>query len=129
MDASSIRRHFVALMAKHLPPSGSTLRLLDLDGRAGGLLAELRSDLEIRNIPANDISGAELAPGAVDAIVAYDLNLTDEMLAFARHALRAGGRFIALQPRGTVRQSHLHRLREYGFTRILIEPRWMSLAF
>ena len=122
MDASSIRRHFVAVMAKHLPPSGSMLRLLDLDGRAGGLLAALRYDLEIRQISANEIGGQEMAPGAVDAIVAYDLDLTDEMLAFARHALRAGGRFIALQPRGTVCQSHLRRLRDHGLTRILIEP-------
>lgn len=122
MDALSIRRHFIAAMAKHLPPSSSTLRLIDLDGRSGDLLAALRSDLEIRHIPANEIGGLEMVSGDFDAIVAYDLSLTDDILAFARPALRAGGRIIALQSRGTVSQSHLRRLRDHGFARILIEP-------
>ena len=122
MDAASIRGHFVAVMAKHLPPSGSTLRLIDLEGRSGDLLAALRSDLEIRHIPTSEIEEQDMAPGAADAVVAFDLHLTDDILAFARHVLRAGGRFIALQPRGTVSQSHLRRLRDHGFARILIEP-------
>lgn len=122
MDALRLRRHFIAVMAKHLPPSSSTLRLLDLDGRSGDLLAALRSDLEIRHIPANEIGGQAIAPGAFDAIVACDLYLTDDMLAFARRALRPGGRFIALQSRGTVSQSHLRQLRDHGYARILIEP-------
>lgn len=122
MDTSSIRRHLVAVMAKHLPPSSSTLRLLDLDGRSGDLLAALRSDLDIRHLPANEIGGLELAPGAFDAIVAYDLDLTDDILAFARRALRAGGRIIALQSRGKVSQSHLRQLQDHGYVRILIEP-------
>ena len=122
MDASSIHRHLVAVMAKHLPPSSSTLRLLDLDGRSGGLLAALRSDLDTRHIPANEFGEQEPLPGALDAVVALDVELSDTVLASARRALRDGGRFIALQSRGTVSQSHLSRLRDHGFARILIEP-------
>ena len=122
MDSSSIRRHLVAVMAKHLPPSASTLRLLDLDGRSGGLLAALRSDLDIRHIPANEISGQAIAPGSLDAIVSCDLILSDDILAFARRALRAGGRFIAMQSRGTASQSHLRQMQDRGYVRILIEP-------
>ncbi len=122
MEASSIRRHLVAVMAKHLPPSSSTLRLLDLDGRSGDLLAALRSDLEIRHLPANEIGEQELLPDAFDAVVALDVELSDTVLAIALKALRSGGRFIALQSRGTVSQSHLRQLRDHGFARILIEP-------
>lgn len=122
MDASSIRRHLIAVMAKHLPPSSSTLRLLDLDGRSGDLLATLRSDLEIRHIPANELGLQEPLPGALDAVVALDIELCDSVLASALQTLRAGGRFIALQSRGTVSQSHLRQLRDHGYVRILIEP-------
>lgn len=122
MDASAIRRQFVAVMAKHLPPSSSTLRLLDLDGRSGDLLAVLRTDLGIRRIPANDFGEGDIPPGATDAIVALDVDLSDAVLAAALQALRAGGRFIALQSRGTVSESYMRDLRDHGFVRILIEP-------
>ena len=34
-------------MAKHLPPSASALRLLDVDGMAGAVLTETRADLRV----------------------------------------------------------------------------------
>ena len=122
MDAARIRRHFVAVIAKHLPPSGSSLRLLDLDGCTGELLSELRADLEICRILAPDIGEGDIALDSADAIVAFDLALGDELLEFCLAALRQGGRFIALQSRGGVSESHLRQLRDHGFVRILIEP-------
>ncbi|MDE2635902.1 MAG: hypothetical protein OXI30_06020 [Chloroflexota bacterium] len=122
MDAFSIRRHLVAVMAKHLPPSSSTLRLLDLDGRSGDLLATLRSDLDSRHIPATELGHHAPLPGAFDAIVALDIALSDTVLATALQSLRDGGRFIAIQSNGKVSQSHLRRLQEHGYVRILIEP-------
>ncbi|MDE2853916.1 MAG: hypothetical protein OXN88_07065 [Chloroflexota bacterium] len=122
MDAARIQRHFVAVMAKHLPPSSANLQLLDLDGRSGGLLAEARADLNHRHIPAKSLADHDIAPGAFDAIVAYDVDLSGALLASCFAALRAGGRLIALQSRGAAGESHLRRLRERGFVRILVEP-------
>ena len=122
MDASRIRRHFVAVMAKHLPPSGSTLRLLDLDGNSAAALAEERADLEIRQVPAADIRKLDIAPDSIDAVLAYDVDLRDALLKSCLSALRAGGRFIALHSRGAADESHLRQLREHGFVRILVEP-------
>ena len=117
-----MRRHFVAVMAKHLPPSSSTLRLLDLDGQSGGFLAQSRADLEIRHIPAGDIGKTDIAPFTFDAAVACDVDLSDAVLESCLTALREGGRFIALHSRGTVSETHLRQLRDHGYIRILIEP-------
>ena len=122
MDAARIQRHFVAVMAKHLPPSGSTLRLLDLDGQSGELLARSRADLDIRHIPASSLCEVGAAPSIFDAVVAYDLDLGDALLVSCLTALREGGRFIALQSRGEVSEDHLRRLRDHGYARILVEP-------
>ena len=111
MDAARIQGHFVAVMAKHLPPSGSTLRLLDLDGRSGSILSESRADLEYRHIAPLELPHADIAPGSLDAIVAYDVDLSDSMLIYCLEALRVGGRLIAVQSRGRASESHLRRLR------------------
>ena len=122
MDAAHFHRHYVAVMAKHLPPSGSTLRLLDLDGISGPLLAQSRADLDIRHIPADEAGEIDIAPSAFDAAVAFDLELADALLAACLTALRSGGRFIALQTRGLVSEVHLRQLRDHGYVRILVEP-------
>ena len=122
MDAARIQRRLVAVMAKHLPPSGSTLRLLDLDGQSGELLALSRADLDIRHIPATSLGEVGAAPFMFDAVVAYDLELCDALLESCLAALREGGRFIALQSRGEVSEDHLRRLRDHGYVRILVEP-------
>lgn len=122
MNPALFQRHFVAVMAKHLPPSSSTLRLLDLDGRSGPLLAELRADLQSCHITAEDLRERDIAPCSVDAVVAFDLRLSDAVLEACLRALRAGGRLIALDSRGTVDESHLRRLRARGYVRILVEP-------
>ncbi|MCY3834550.1 MAG: hypothetical protein OXG85_16170 [Chloroflexi bacterium] len=122
MDAARLQSHFVAVMAKHLPPSSSTLHLLDLDGRSGPMLAQARADLQLRHVQPVELAEREVAPGSVDAIVAYNVVLSDPLLAASLAALRAGGRLIAVQSRGSASASHLRKLRDRGFVRILIEP-------
>ena len=122
MAATRLRRHFVAVMAKHLPPSGSTLRMLDLDGFSGGLLAESRADLEIRQVSAHDIHRHDIPPGAMDAVVACDIDLNDRLLQACFLALRAGGRFIAVHSRERSSEHRLRQMRALGYVRILIEP-------
>ncbi len=122
MEASQLRRHFVAVMAKHLPPSSSTLRLLDLDGMSGALLAQSREDLRIYHIPASELAARGLAPADFDAVLAYDLDLSEPLLISCLSALREGGRLIALQPRGAVSESHWRLLQDQGYVRMLIEP-------
>ena len=122
MDASRLRRHFVAVMAKHLPPSSSTLRLLDLDGQSGRFLAQSREDLQICHIPASELAERGVNQAAFDAVLAYDLDLSAPLLKSCLRALRQGGRLIALQSRGAASESHWRRLQDQGFVRILIEP-------
>ena len=122
MDAARIHEHFVAVMAKHLPPSGATLRLLDLDGNSGRLLAQSRADLDIHHIQPNDLDLFAVAPAAYDAALAYDVKLSGALLEACLTALRPGGRLIALQSRGEVSEYHLRQLRNHGYVRILVEP-------
>lgn len=122
MDASRLRRHFVAVMAKHLPPSSSTLSLLDVDGQSGRLLAQSRRDLQICHIPVCDIAERAVASAAFDAVLAYDIDLSASLLKSCLKALREGGRFIALQPRGAASESHWRCLQDQGYVRILVEP-------
>ena len=115
MMALRLRRHFVLAMAKQLPPSSTTLRLLDLDGGSAAILREARADLQ--PIPRRACS-----PASLDAVVACDVALTSELLDEALKLLRGGGRFIAVQSQGTVRQQLGELLSERGYVRILVEP-------
>ena len=122
MDASRIQKHFVAVMAKHLPPSGSAMQLLNLDGQSGCILSETRADLRTLYITPNDLPQANIASDTIDAVIAYDVGLTESMLRCVLDFLRPGGRFIVVQPRGCVSESHALRLKGCGFVRILVEP-------
>ena len=122
MDARRVQCHFVAVMAKHLPPSASTLRLLDLDGRSGEILSDWRADLDISPVAPGELGAAELASDSIDAVVAYDVEVGVDMLGDALRLLRPGGRLIILQSRGAVSESQARTLRENGYTRILVEP-------
>ena len=122
MDAWRVQRHFVAVMAKHLPPSASTLRLLDLDGRSGGILRTWRADLDLTQVAPADLSAAEFAPDSIDAVVAYDIEVGTDLLGGLLQLLRPGGRLILLQSRGSVSESQARTLRESGYTRLLVEP-------
>ncbi len=122
MDAVQIQRHFVAVMAKHLPPSAATLHLLDLDGCSGEMLAEWRADLQISHVPAPDLKSCGIKSDSVDAAVAYDIALTTDLLGYILDALRPGGRLIALRSHGSVSESHPRLLVDNGYVRILVEP-------
>ncbi len=116
------RREFVAIMAKHLPPSGACLRLLDLDGRSGAILAETRADLHIRLLdPALPLQTA-IESDSVDAVVGLDVAFDSASLRALCDALRPGGRLIILQRQATVHADQPKALRQAGFTRILVEP-------
>ena len=122
MDASQVQRHFVAVMAKHLPPSASTLNLLDLDGASGGFLSESRADLRIRHVPPARLNASAIGVDTVDAVVGFDIELTDSLLGHLLAVLRPGGRLIVVLSRGAVNASQPRLLRDNGFVRILAEP-------
>ncbi|MCY3779985.1 MAG: hypothetical protein OXG78_06730 [Chloroflexi bacterium] len=122
MDARRVQRHFVAVMAKHLPPSASTLYLLDLDGCSGEFLSESRADLRISHVPPARLNASVIGSDSVDAIVGFDIELTGDLLGHLLTVLRPGGRLIALLSRGSVSERHPRLLRDNGYVRILVEP-------
>ncbi len=111
-------RLYIEAMAKHLPPSAATLRLLDIGGITGGVLSRLRGDLEI--IPATSTPD-EPSSDSLDAVVAYDLVLSQDFLGAALAALRPGGRLVVVNPTGAVKESWVATLENAGYTRILVE--------
>ena len=121
MNQHCWQKHFVAAMAKHLPPSASKLRLIDLDGRAGALLAKRRGDLEILSLAPENLHQLSTPWSSVDAVVGLDVELGAHLLAHVDELLRPGGRFIAVLPRGQVNQAWVHLLEGHGFIRILVE--------
>lgn len=104
----------VETLIKHLPPSASTLRLLDVGGNAGAALAARRADLKI-------MIGNVAGENSVDAVVAYAAVLNDELLALMLFALRPGGRLIVIDPQGEASGAQVKRLEAAGYTRILVE--------
>jgi hypothetical protein len=123
MSAARVTRQLIESMAKHLPPSAATLRLLDVDGVAGETLGAQRADLDVIAV-----SGAPDAwdqhPASADAITA----LVDDAhspsaawLAAAYPLLRPGGRLIVVQAQGVVDDVAVKRLENAGYVRILAE--------
>lgn len=111
----------VEIMAKHLPPSASTLRLLDVGGgaQAGVTLAVLRGDLDLTI--ADPAAAWSFPPNSFDAITGLDVPVTDEFLQNALTTLRPGGRLILIDSDGVAEESHVRILEMAGFTRILVE--------
>lgn len=119
MAQPQLARHFVEAMAKHLPPSASTMQLVDIGGRCSAFLAELRKDLEIQT--AIPTALAQLPASSVDAVTAFDIHLSDNLLSCAQDILRPGGRFIAALSSQSVDETWLRLLQSHRFTRILVE--------
>lgn len=111
-------RLYIEVMAKHLPPSAASLRLLDIGSAAGGVLSGLRGDLEI--IPAT-VTPDNLSSDSLDAVVGYDFALSQDFLSAALAALRPGGRLVVVNPTGVANDRWVAMLENPGYTRILVE--------
>ncbi|MBI1258320.1 MAG: hypothetical protein GC204_12680 [Chloroflexi bacterium] len=104
----------IETMIKHLPPSGSTLRLLDVNGAAAAALRERAGDIEVA-------VGSSSDENYFDAVVGYGEPLDDELLSMALFTLRPGGRLIVIDPQGDPSSAQVKRLEAAGYTRILVE--------
>lgn len=108
------------MIAKHLPPSGASLRLLDVGG-AGTLLTELRGDLNLIAVDG-DSAAWHLDDNSVDAVVALDPHIGADFLSAALAALRPGGRLIVVEQEREPSRALVETLEQAGYTRILVEP-------
>ncbi len=108
------------MIAKHLPPSGATLRLLDVGG-ADAPLTELRGELD-RIAVADDPSAWHLDDNSVDAVVAIDPHIGAAFLSTVLAALRPGGRLIVVERSREPSRALVETLEQAGYTRILVEP-------
>lgn len=122
MNPDNLKRHFVNAMAKHLPPSSSTLRLVDINGQAGKILSQGRADLDIQVLSSDHIDTWMLADDSVDAVVAYNVLLETTLLSRVLRMMRTGGRFIAVLSSSSVSEEHVQLLEKQGYVRILVEP-------
>jgi hypothetical protein len=120
MTAPRVERQLLEAMVKHLPPSASSLRLVDIGGRAGAVFAERRADVHIVLTPGRADTW-QLPPDSIDAVVGYDCEPIELLLGEALTALRPGGRLILMSPQGKPGESMVKTLESAGFTRILVE--------
>lgn len=110
----------IQAMAKHLPPSASALRLLDIEGASGAVLAQERGDLVV--IAVHGAPDAwDIEAGTFDAVVAYNTPHEAEFLAACMAALRHGGRFISVNAEVEPNAEAVATLEKNGYTRILVE--------
>jgi SAM-dependent methyltransferase len=118
---------WIGVMAKHLPPSGAALRLLDVGGHSGGVLLALRPDLVVQ-AALTDLDVSALPPESSDAVVIFDQSLTPALLDAALHTLRPGGRMIVVLPHAPPDASWVALLEAHGYIRILVEPALEELS-
>jgi len=106
-------------LAKHLPPSGAMLRLLDIGGAARDHLTARRGDLDITVIQTSDDT-TSIPDDSVDAITVVGA-VSPALLAAALRILRPGGRLIAVDAAGQPDAAHVQTLEGAGYVRILVE--------
>lgn len=119
-DHAELRRALLLATARHLPPSPSTLQLADLSG-AASVLTELRQDIAAHPVDATGATWS-LDEDSMDAVVALDTGLPDDLLRRAIAVLRPGGRLIVVGAGGEVSAQAVRTLEDAGYTRILVEP-------
>ena len=116
-----VKRLLIESMAKHLPPSASSLRLLDVRGETGDVLSGVRQDLDVVTAP-EQAEQWQLEADSVDAVVAYTNAVNDNFLNAAMVVLRPGGRLIVVDPdQDDPKEEHVSTLEGAGYTRILVE--------
>jgi hypothetical protein len=120
MGTTRVQRLLIEAMAKHLPPSGPAVRLIDVGGRAGAILYEMRPDIEIVLSPRK-YSEWNIEPGSVDAVVAFGRLPEPALLDSALTALRPGGRLIVMNEQGEPDDAYVRTLEQGGYNRILVE--------
>ena len=114
------KSEFIEVMAKHLPPSASELRLLDIGGVTGDELVARRPDLVIETASLL-IQHWHYESNSFDAVTAYDSLLKKELLEAVLDTLRPGGRFIVINPFNAVEEAIVKTLEDADFIRILVE--------
>lgn len=119
MTSPRLEQLLIEATVKHLPPAGAVLRLLDVNGKAGAVLASLRGDLEI--LPVGKPAGWAMETDAVDAVVAYDCPPDAALLRTALNVLRPGGRLIVVSATGQPGDALVKALENAGYVRILVE--------
>jgi len=112
---------FIEVMAKHLPPSATTLSLLDVGAVTGAVLSARRADLKIESVSLITSDWVHEA-NSVDAVVAYDLLLQPDFLAAVLYVMRPGGRLIVVNPANHPDVLYVRQLEQAGYIRILVEP-------
>jgi hypothetical protein len=105
---------------KHLPPSSSRLRLLDIGANTETIISAARPDVEIITASMR-VEDWRYSENSLDAVVGYDLLVTDALLQQTLWVMRPGGRMIVVNPTGSVEQSIVEKLESAGFVRILVE--------
>ncbi|MBI1282023.1 MAG: hypothetical protein GC179_28110 [Anaerolineaceae bacterium] len=115
-----VERLLIEAMAKHLPPSGSALRLVDVFGKAALILRELRPDIEIVLSPKK-LTRWRIAPDSVDAVAAYDAEPSEDLLKSSMRVLRPGGRLIIMNAQLDPAEAYVKTLESAEYTRILVE--------
>lgn len=120
MASPRVTRVLTEAMLKHLPPSSSSLKLLDIGGAAGEIFLKHRPDLAITPVSGESDSWG-IEQGSFDAVTAFEAEPDSPLLDAALSALRPGGRLILMSSRGEPDAAHVVTLESHGFTRILVE--------
>ncbi len=110
----------IGAMLKHLPPSASTLHIIDIDGAAGDILTAARADLHVTTVEG-DPAAWIIEADSFDAVVAYNRAGDIRMMDTALRALRPGGRLIVVDANGEPAADQVGILENAGYTRILVE--------
>lgn len=113
-------RTLIQTMTKHLPPSASTLHILDVEGAAGAILSEGRADLAVTAVHG-DPSAWHVEPNFYDAVVAFDRPTDARFLDAVMRAMRPGGRMILMDVSDAPAADSVATLENAGYTRILVE--------
>lgn len=121
MSAGGLKHHFIEAMAKHLPPSASTLKLVDINGQAGDILTQRRADLSVQVVVDSAVDDWDVPENSVDAVVGYNIDLNPAILNQVLTMMRAGGRFIVVLSEGDVSAEYVELLEKHGYVRILVE--------